>query len=157
MRGVNQRVAARASGTALGFALSAHPTPRLLPAGFTRTVVGREEIARLRSDDRFPNALGETGEADRIEWTNSAIVIRDADYEPAAVCAWWDAGHGYSEVGVDVRDDSQGLGLGTMVVGEAVHRLLGAGQVPFYSCRADNIRSQRTALACGFLPVFLIA
>ena len=39
------------------------------------------------------------------------------------------------------------------VVAAAVRSILERSQTPLYGCAADNIRSQRTALSVGFLPI----
>jgi hypothetical protein len=35
-----------------------------------------------------------------------------------------------------------------------VREILSRAETPFYGCAATNIRSQRTALASGFMPVY---
>jgi predicted GNAT family acetyltransferase len=104
----------------------------------------------------FDNALGEMTEPDRIEKTRQAIAVLDADGEPAAIAGWWDEGHGRDEIGVDVRRDARGRGLGKLAVSAATQQILDADRTPFYSCGATNVRSHRNALSCGFLPVFTI-
>ena len=149
-------VKAKAHGFSLGFALDAAQAIPEVPAGFTIRTVAREWIARYRPSTVFDNALGEMTEPDRIEKTRHAIAVMDAKGEPAAIAGWWDEGHGRDEIGVDVRRDARGLGLGKLAVTAATHRIMEAGRTPFYSCGATNVRSHRNALACGFLPVFTI-
>ena len=113
-------------------------------------------MARYRPSNVFDNALGEPDELDRVERTSRGCAILDSTGEPSAVAAWWNDGHGREEIGVDVRRDSRGLGLAKIAVIAATHSILESGGTPFYSCGATNVRSHRNALACGFLPVFVI-
>ena len=113
-------------------------------------------MARYRDSKVFDNALGAPEEADRIALTLNAVAAIGEDGEPAAVAGWWDDGHGYQEIGVDVRRDARGLGLGKLVTIAATRHIVEAGQTPFYVCGITNIRSHRNALACGFLPVYVI-
>jgi hypothetical protein len=145
---------ARAHGFQLGFALNERlPIPELRE-GFTLREVDRAWMDRYRPLNVFDNGLGEPDELDRFEKTRSAFAILAPDGEPAAVAAVWDIGHGREEIGVDVRRESRGLGLAKSVVIAATHSILDAGNVPYYSCGATNIRSHRTAIACGFLPLY---
>jgi len=59
----------------------------------------------------------------------------------------------FHEIGVDVVKTRQGQGLAPVVVAAAAQAILEADGAPFYACEATNIRSQRTALSCGFIPV----
>ena len=147
---------ATAHGFSLGFALSELLPAPPGPAGYALVPVDRDWMARYRPSKVFDNALGEPAELDRVEKTTRAFAMLDSAGAPAAVAGWWDDGHGRDEIGVDVRRDSRGLGLAKVVVIAATHSILESGGTPFYSCGATNVRSHRNALACGFLPVFLI-
>jgi predicted GNAT family acetyltransferase len=46
----------------------------------------------------------------------------------------------------------RGQGLGALVVAQRPE-IVDRGETPVYFCDATNIRSQRTALTTGFLPV----
>jgi hypothetical protein len=144
---------ARAHGFQLSFALNERVPIPPLPDGFILREVDRPWMDRYRPLNVFDNGLGEPNERDRFEKTRTAFAILASDGEPAAVAATWDIGHGRDEVGVDVRRESRGLGLAKPVVIAATHSILNAGNVPYYSCGATNIRSHRTALACGYLPL----
>jgi hypothetical protein len=146
---------ATAHGFSQGFALNELPAIPAVPAQYSLASVDRDWMARYRLFKTFDNSLGEPGELDRVEKTKLALAILDSASQPAAVAGWWDDGHGRDEIGVDVRRESRGLGLGKLVVIAATHAILAAGGTPFYSCGASNIRSHRNALSCGFLPVFL--
>jgi len=127
-----------------------------LPPGYSIKPVEREWMALHRPSNVFDNALGEPDELDRVEKTTRGFAALDSAGEPAAVAGWWHDEHGRDEIGVDVRRDARGLGLAKVVVIAASRAIVEAGGAPFYSCGATNIRSHRNALACGFLPVFLI-
>jgi RimJ/RimL family protein N-acetyltransferase len=57
------------------------------------------------------------------------------------------------EIGVDVAREARGQGFGPVVVRSLARRILESDNIPTYNCAAANIRSQRTALASGFVPV----
>jgi hypothetical protein len=60
---------------------------------------------------------------------------------------------GLSEIGVDVLKSERGQGFGPLTVGTLAQAILDRGGIPFYECAVTNVRSQRTALASGFMPV----
>lgn len=147
---------ARGHGYSTGFALNTLNLLPLTPPGLRLELVDSAWIARYRDSKVFDNALGAPEEVDRIARTHHAVVALDATGDPAAVAGWWDDGHGYQEIGVDVRRDARGLGLGKLVTTAATRHIVEAAQAPFYVCGITNIRSHRNALACGFLPVYVI-
>ncbi|MEO9255519.1 MAG: hypothetical protein ABI305_08270 [Tepidiformaceae bacterium] len=147
---------ARAHGFSLGFALAERLPVPWLPDRYTLREVDRAWMDRYRPLNVFANGLGEPDEVDRFEKTRTAFAVLAPDGEPAAVSAVWDVGHGREEIGVDVRRESRGMGLAKPVVIAATHAIVQAGNVPFYSCGATNVRSHRNALACGFLPLFTL-
>ena len=81
-----------------------------------------------------------------------AFAALDSTGEPAAVAGVYDT-QGLTEIGVDVRPEHQGRGLARLVVSAAARSILDAGGAAYYGCAVTNIRSQRTALAAGFVPV----
>ncbi len=147
---------ATAHGFSQGFALNQLPELLAAPGGYALVSVDRDWMAQYRPSNVFDNALGETDEVERVEMTIRGFAVLDSAGEPAAVAAWWEDGHGREEIGIDVRRDSRGMGLAKVVVIAATRALIEADGTPFYACGATNIRSHRNALACGFLPVFLI-
>ncbi len=153
-RGIAPR--ATAHGFSQGFALGELLKMPAIPPGYSIKLVERDWMALHRPSNVFDNALGESEELDRVEKTARGFAVFDSAGEPAAVAGWWDDGHGREEIGVDVRRESRGMGLAKAVVIAATHAIVEGGGVPFYSCGATNVRSQRNALSCGFLPVFLI-
>jgi hypothetical protein len=146
----------RGHGYSTAFALDVlHAIPPL-PDGFTKRIVGADWMPPYRDTKDFNNALAAPDDTVQIARIRDAVAVLDPAGEPVALAGWWDDGHGYREIGVDVRRDARGMGLGRLVTIAATHQIIEASQTPFYSCRITNIRSHRNALACGFLPVHVI-
>lgn len=136
---------------AIGYALSA--TPRIEPLdGLHFEFAAPEWMVAERASGVFHNALGHPGEDYRDKQYRFAILARTAAGELAAVAGVFDT-TGLHEIGVDVARAHRGQGLANAVVARAAATILESGDTPFYSCGVTNIRSQRTALANGFLPV----
>lgn len=72
---------------------------------------------------------------------------------PAAVTGAYDDGEGLLEIGVDVARAYRGRGLGEAVVRHMAAAIHAEGMVPTYYCAPTNVRSHRTALTCGFVPI----
>lgn len=58
------------------------------------------------------------------------------------------------QIGVDVRPDMRGRGLGSMVVLLLKNEVMRRGRLPFYGTAMSHIASQRTALRAGFGPAW---
>lgn len=56
------------------------------------------------------------------------------------------------QIGINVMPESQGLGIGTMLVTVLKNEILKRGKLPFYGTSISHIASQRVALGAGFLP-----
>jgi predicted GNAT family acetyltransferase len=95
--------------------------------------------------------VGEPGVAARDARNQYALVLFEND-EPVAVAGVF-LTSGSHEIGVDVVRSKRGRGFGALVVAGAAREITARGGTPLYFCEATNIRSQRTALATGFLPV----
>ena len=141
------------SAPELSWSLAHAPGPGDPPAGVQ--LESRDPAWMLAEMDagRFPNGVGTAGANARETRNRYAVVLLDSRDEPVAVAGVHDT-FGLSEIGVDVVPGRQSEGLGTAVVNAAVREILARGDIPFYSCSATNIRSQRTARACGFVPAF---
>ncbi len=136
---------------AIGYALAAPPD--IVPSGeFRFERVGPEWMTAERASGVFHNALGHPPDDYRDGQYHFAILARTEAGELAAVAGAYDSS-GMHEIGVDVLRAFRGNGLANAVVARATLAILEAGETPFYSCGVTNIRSQRTALANGFLPV----
>ena len=146
----------RAHGVALGFALAMVPELPAPPAGYELRQVDMEWVAGYRLTATFPNALGNPAAPASSQARAGAFAVFDPAGSPAAAAGWRDDGHGLLEIGVDVSPGCRGLGLGRLAVAAATRQILESGGTPFYSCGADNIPSQRTALSCGYLPIGLL-
>ena len=141
-------------GPSLGFLLDTLPVERSLPEGFRLTEVDRKWRAGQVESGAFSNALGDPGDAfvDTIWQFGLALVASDGS--PAAVAGAYNDGDGVLEIGVDVARDLRGQGLARAAVSAMTARILELGALATYYCAPTNIRSERTALACGFLPAF---
>jgi hypothetical protein len=152
-RGV--RLASRAPN--LFFTLSTPRPSSPLPAGFQLSFTDRDWMKRYHATGIFDNAFGTIDEA----WVDSAFRICAAllgsNGEPAAVASAWEEGLGVMEIGVDVAHEMRGRGFAEIVVTAAAMAILETGNAPIYSCAPTNVRSHRTALGCGFLPLFSLA
>ena len=111
-------------------------------------------IAKYRATGDFDNSLGEPEPASAPAKAMTAMALLDAAGEPAAVAGIWDERHGRFEIGLDVRRADRGQGLAKPVVAAATRWIFEQGKTAIYTCGATNVRSHRTALSCGFLPLW---
>jgi len=135
----------------LGFGLSRAPGVEDQP-GFRFERMDTGWMNAQRRSGVFHNALGEPDDEDRGSMYRFAIAAYTADGQLAALSGV-NASSGLYEIHVDVVRAFRGSGLSNAVVSRAISAILERGETPFYSCGVTNIRSQRTALANGFLPV----
>ena len=140
-------------GPNLAFVPASAPPEFALPHGFEARKVGREWRAQYLASRLFENGLGEPGNTYVEQFWRSAIVAFGADGEPAALAGTYDDGEGLLEIGVEVARPFRGIGLANAVVARQAAAILTAGATPTYYCAPTNIRSQRTAFACGLVPV----
>jgi len=137
--------------TANVFALGSVPEMPELPAGLRFEVV---ELPWMRAEmelGRFENGVGRLSRNGREFRNKYGVAIFEGD-EPVAVGGVFDT-WGTHEIGVDVLRSHRGKALGQAVVARAVLEILERGGTPLYGCAPTNIRSMRTALSAGFLPV----
>jgi RimJ/RimL family protein N-acetyltransferase len=99
----------------------------------------------------FDNALGGNDENDL---PIAALVLVDADGSDAAVAGFWGHSHGRCEIGLDVARRFRGRGLAVPVTNAATRWILERGETPEYTCSVTNVRSQRVASSCGYLPAW---
>ncbi len=153
-----------AEGARRGIALSYRPagltfTPGVappevaVPAGLRLERVDRDWRERHLAGGQLSNALGNEGNAYVAGIWRYGIAVIDAEGFPAAVAGTYFDGEGLSEIGVDVSRAYRGRGLGRAVVAAMARSIIAEGLVPTYYCAPANVRSQRTALSCGFVPV----
>ena len=134
------------------WALSSRPAAAPLPDGLRFEPVTREWLNDQIAAGRFENGAGTAGASAREQRNRYGIALLGARNEVIALAGVFDT-YGLSEIGVDVVEAQQGRGLGAAVVSAAIRASLERGETPLYGCSRTNIRSQRTALASGFLPV----
>ncbi len=146
---------ATVSAAAIGWALATVPDAPEVPDGLELRTLDEAWMAEEMERRRFENGIGLPGEGGRSFRNRYAVALFDASGEPVAVAgAFFTYADPVREIGVDVLRAHRGRGLGKVVVAAAVREILDRGEVPMYGCEATNIRSQRTALAAGFLPAF---
>ena len=100
----------------------------------------------------FENGVGPVDSVRRASRNQFAMALFDAEGRPLAVAGAY-LKYGAFEIGVDVIREYRGRGLGRLVVAALTSEIMERDGVPLYLCAATNIRSQRTALSSGFLPV----
>lgn len=135
--------------------LPAEPLPPLaMPPGLRVERVDAAWRESRLSGGQFSNALGDPGEdAYADETWRYALALLDADRKPAAVAGAWYDDEEFLEIGVDVARAYRGQGLGRFIVTALAADIEAARKTPTYYCSPTNIRSQRTALSCGFMPI----
>ncbi|HEX6032156.1 MAG TPA: GNAT family N-acetyltransferase [Tepidiformaceae bacterium] len=139
----------------IGWALASIPDAPDAPRGLELMPVDADWMAREMEERRFENGIGLPGEGGRSFRNRYGLALFDPAGEPVAVAGvFFTYADPVREIGVDVVREHRGQGLGRVVVAAAIREILERGEVPFYSCAATNIRSQRTALSAGFLPAF---
>ena len=135
------------------FALNEYPAETAVPALFSLEVRDTEWMSAEMDRSRWENGLGLRGRNAREFRNQFAAVLFDGDGEPAAIAGAF-LTYGAFEIGVDVARAHRGKGLAPVVVKAVAREILQRGETPHYGCAATNIRSQRTALASGFLPAY---
>lgn len=133
------------------WALSEAPAGSQPPPGYSIHAVDAAWMNSHVSDRRWENAVGEPGEG-REARNQLGLALLDPAGGPVAVAGAF-LTYGMHEIGVDVARAHRGKGFGAHVVRALTRQLLDRGDTPLYVCSTPNIRSQRNALACGFLPV----
>ena len=139
--------------TGLGFVCAELSPEPSLPAGVSVVPIDRDWRAARLESGVFDNSLGEPGEVFPEEYWRFGVALVDARGEPMAVAGVYDDGPDLLEIGVDVTREQRGKGLGLAVVSTMSRMIHAQGLSATYYCAAANVRSHRTALACGFVPV----
>ena len=134
------------------FVLSRPPETPTVPTGHEPHIIEPMDLKPLWDSGVFHNALGRKQQRDKFDRVIRGHVMLDFESNVVAVAGLWEEGPGVWEIGVDVSRDARASGLGKAVVLAATRDIIESGAVPFYSCGAANIRSQRTAVSCGFVP-----
>ncbi len=141
-----------ATAPGIVFALAEPPAEVAPPPGLHLREVDAAWMNAEQTAGRFENGVGEPDRHGRAERNRYGLALFDEAGGPVAVGGVF-ISFGLHEIGVDVVRARRGEGLGRLVVAAAARAALERGEVPIYGCAATNIRSQRTALASGFVPV----
>lgn len=136
----------------LGFVAGAEPASPPIPDGLAARRVDRDWRGEYVESGVFDNSLGTPGSAYVDSIWRFGVVLFDGE-TPAAVAGGYEDGDGLIEIGVDVAREYRGRGLGAAVVAAMNHEIARQGHIATYYCAPTNVRSHRTALACGFVPV----
>lgn len=137
----------------LCFVLEEPPPEPAIPPGLTMREVDVAWMLDRQLLGGFENGVGRSDEAGRAARNQYGMVLFDEQDEPVAVGGVFST-FGLHEIGVDVIRSRRGQGLGQVVVAAAARAALERGGTPMYGCSVSNIRSQRTALGCGFVPAW---
>ena len=110
------------------------------------------EFSEFYGMGEFPNALNPTENLDRPD-VLAVMAYEDGKIIGMAGCSadapdWW-------QIGIDVKSDYRSRGIGAALVAELRDEILRRGKIPYYGTGLSNIHSQRIALKCGFLPVWI--
>lgn len=136
----------------LGFVLAEQPAAVDAPPGLELREVDAAWMNAQQASGRFSNGVGE-GEPDGRTYRNQfGVALFDDHGEPVAIAGVF-LTYGLYEIGVDVVRERRGDGLGRSVVSEAARLTVEREKTPVYFCSSTNVRSQRTALSSGFVPV----
>ena len=108
-----------------------------------------EAIEQFRGDKRFPQSFAfnpfspdELGVSASVN--GEIVAMAGASRDSARML----------QIGVDVRPDMRGQGLGSMVVSLMKNEIERRGFLPFYGTAMSHIASQKTALRAGFAPAW---
>ena len=129
--------------------LCAHNVLRAIPAPASVAIdlVPREQIPQLYAHNGFHNALGYRLDSPRpdvlaaVAWQNETLIgIAGASADNDQL---W-------QIGVDVRAEYRGSGVGKALVSCLTEAILAEGKVPYYSTLVSNLQSSNLALRIGY-------
>lgn len=124
----------------------------LPPEGFSLKWLEPREIDRLYPNETWPNALQERKNSARPDMLALAAMDgeRMAGLAGASADGWemW-------QIGIDVRPEYRGRGLGTVLVRNLAAEIEKREKLPFYYASLSNLHSQNIAAACGFRPAWV--
>jgi len=127
---------------------------REAPRGY-RVTVGGAELMEPLSSHEWPNAASPRA-AVQGRAVAVAAVATERDRVAGVATATSDSDDLW-QIGVDVRAEQRGRGLGAALTSRVTDAVLGAGRVPYYGTAPDNVASRRVAHAVGFFPVWVSA
>lgn len=127
--------------------------PMAVPENVVLEWLERREIERFYPNESWPNALQEEENPVRPD----VLVLMALDGNKPAVMAGAGASAdspGMWQIGIDVRPEYRGRGLGTLLVRNLAAEVEKRGALPFYGTSLSNIHSQNIAWKCGFRPAW---
>lgn len=136
------------NGAGIVFALRHQPPLGTLPSGLVFRPLTDAE--RQANSTRYPNSL-ETPH----DLAYACGVFEEGRL--AAAVGVIDHHDGRYELGIDVDPQLRQRGVAKYLIVAATAWILAQGKVPVYSCGATNVRSQRVALSCGFVPIAVVS
>ncbi len=127
---------------------------RATPAGYD-IEVGGEDLLEMLSFPDWPNAISPRAPAQGRPVTVAALALHNAAV--VGVAATTADSDTLWQIGIDVRSDHRGEGLGAVLTSRVAAALLSHGRVPYYGTTVGNIASRRTAQSAGFYPCWVSA
>ena len=109
-----------------------------------------DAIEQFRGDPRFPESYAFNAFAPDMLGVSASLggeIVAMAGASRDSARMW--------QIGVDVRPDMRGKGLGGMVVSLLRNEIERRGPLPFYGMSMSHIASQKTALRAGFAPAWV--
>jgi GNAT superfamily N-acetyltransferase len=123
-----------------------------IPHGVTITTFYRDQVHALYGHKEFQHALSfrvDSERPDRVatiaEYEGTVIGIAGASEDCSDM---W-------QIGVDVRPEYQGLGVGKALVGTLSQAVLNEGIIPYYSTEVSNLHSRQLAISLGYWPAWI--
>lgn len=112
----------------------------------------QEDIHQFYAGNQYPNALCEQFIPERpdilaVAAMNGTEIMGMAGCSADTPLLW--------QIGIDVREEYQGRGIGTQLVFLLKEEIIARGKMPYYGSSLSNIHSWRIALNCGFRPAWV--
>lgn len=128
------------------------------PEGLELCWIEREGIAGFYPNEAWPNALQGGENLSRPDVL--ALAAMAGGHIAALAGASIDAAgtedmQGLWQIGIDVRPEYQGRGLGALLVRGLAAEIERRGELPFYGTSLSNIHSQNIAWNTGFFPAWV--
>jgi GNAT superfamily N-acetyltransferase len=129
--------------------LCAADSLRAIPApdSIAIELITRERMPEIYAQPGFDNALGYRLDSPRPDML-AAVAWRDR--APIGMAGASADNDQLWQIGVDVRPDYRGRGVGKAIVSRLTEAILAAGRVPYYSTLVSNLHSSSLALSAGY-------
>ena len=110
----------------------------------------KEEITPLYEIGGFPNAICNEYNENRPD----VLILTALDKnEIIAMAGCTVEGENLWQIGIDVKEDYKGKGIGTYLVRAMKEEVIKRGHIPIYSTSVGNMYSWNTGIKCGFYPI----